>query len=197
MRFHAPFTFVAFVLAAFLVGGIADARADQPQTTLRVHVETGAQGSPGGVATLNQLTFRFRFADHFYADAVGKSGHVLGSSNYENQFYVALAIGPGMSTGESLDSWEFRLSPRFTHVHHATTASWRDTPFANALGDSDGGVEHRSGLELALGATAPRLGSIRSYRMIWSADIIGNYLPSSDVMKFGIGAVVGFSLSRN
>ena len=191
-----PLSTLALTLTLIL-GVSSAAHADSDYTTLRFHSETGVQMYKGGFSSVGQLTMRYRFAENFYADVVGRSGTVHARSQFEDQFYLALAAGPGITTGEAPDGWEFRLSPRVTHVHHATTASWRATPIANMLGDSDGGVEHRTGLELALGVTGSRFGRLGQRRFIWSADVITNLLPSSDVMRYGVGAVVGISLTRN
>ena len=164
---------------------------------LRIHSQLGVQGYTGGVVSVGQLVARYRFADYWYVDAVGKSGSVFGRSGFDDEFYLALAVGPGLSTGEAPEGWEFRLSPRVTHVHHATTTSWKETPLSNLVGDSNGGVEHRTGLEFSVGVTGPRFGSFRERRFIWSADLLANFLPSSEALKLGAGAVFGLSLSRN
>ena len=185
--------FSALFLCALL--GAADDVAAEEYTTLRFHVETGAQGYSGGVASVGQLTARYRFTPRLYLDIVGKSGQLFARSSYDNQLYLALGAGAGISTGEAPNGWEFRFSPRVTHVHHASTDSWRETPLSNLAGDSDGGVQHRSGVELAAGVTGPQFGSFRSRRFLWSADLLVDFLPSSDEMEFGVGAVVGISLT--
>lgn len=172
----------------------ATAAADEDPTPLRLYAESGFQMQSGGASPLGQITGRYRFAEHWYVDVIGKSGAVLTDLSADDQLYLGLGVGPGLSTGEDLDGWELRVSPRFTHIHHATFGSWGDTPFANLAGDSNGGVSHRSGAELAVGVNGPQLGQLGDLRFLWSADAIANYLPSSEPMRFGLGAVLGLSV---
>jgi hypothetical protein len=179
---------------AALLGTPAIAAADEDAAPLRLFVESGFQMQSGGASPLGQLTGRYRFAEQWHVAIIGKSGAVLSELSGGDQLFVGLGVGPGFSTGEDLDGWELRVSPRFTHIHHATFRSWGDTPISNVAGDSDGGVSHRSGAELALGVNGPQFGRLGDLRFLWSVDALASYLPSSAPMRFGVGAVFGLSL---
>jgi hypothetical protein len=186
-------TLIVCTLAVFF-GGLETAAADEGATPFRLYVESGFQMQSGVASPLGQLTGRYRFADHWYVDVMGKSGAVLADLSGDDQLFLGLGVGPGFSTGEDLDGWEFRVSPRFTHIHHASFKSWGNTPGSNLAGDSNGGVSHRSGAELAVGVNGPQFGQLGDLRFLWNVDALANYLPSSVAMRFGVGAVVGLSL---
>ena len=186
----------SFMVAAPAHAELQEQEKEQSTTTLSFHPGLGVIAYSGGIASTSRLTARLRLRDHFFVDIVGKSGQLFAEDNLPNHLYLALGVGPGLSTGPGLDRWEVRLSPRFTHVHHASTDSWRATPFKNLTGDSGGGVEHRSGIELALGVTSPAKGSLRNVQMIWSADLLLNHLPSSDPMRNGVGAMISATFTR-
>ncbi len=190
-----PRTLPPVICTIVLCFGIQDtAAADAPDAPFRLYVESGFQMQSGGASPLGQVTGRYRFAEHWYVDVIGKSGAVLSDLSADDQLFLGLGAGPGFSTGEDLDGWELRVSPRLTHIHHATFGSWGDTPFANLAGDSNGGVSHRSGAELAVGVNGPQFGQWGDLSFLWSADAIANYLPSSEAMRFGVGAVLGLSV---
>ena len=184
--------------AAFVLADIKEAVAQPEFTRFRVHAEAGVKGYPGGGASRLQLTVRYRFVEQWYLDVVGKTGGVhrgLGWAG-DDHLYNAIAVGPGFSTGEEPDGWEFRISPRFTHIHHTTTDNWRDDYWTNLIADSSGDVEHRSGAELALGVTGPRFFRVLERELIWSGDIMFSVLPTSDIMRFGAGFVLGLSVGN-
>lgn len=196
-RISAGLFAIIFFIATFF-GGISTAAAAD-HTRLRIHPGVGVQAFPAGIASRFQLTVRYRFLANWYVDVVGMTGGVHSQFGYSgsDQQYSALALGPGYSTGEDREGWEFRVSPRFSHVHHATFESWGDHFWANLTADSDGAVRHRSGAELAIGLTGPRFGQFLGGRFIWTADVVGNFLPSSDEMTYGLGVVLGLSLGRD
>jgi hypothetical protein len=192
MRRSSPIFIV--VLAVLSMGTATQATASEDPEPFRLYADVGVQGFSGGIGSVSQLTGRYRFARHWYMDIVGRSGTVFAGSASADQFYFAMGVGPGFSTGEELDGWEFRASPRVTHVHHASFDSWGETPWSNLAGDSNGGVRHRSGAELAVGVSGPQFGRIGDLRFLWSADVMAGVLPSSEEMKFGAGALLGLSL---
>jgi hypothetical protein len=191
MRYHLQ---ILLSTAVLILASVTPALADA-YTPLRLYTEVGVQAHAGGAGPLGQLTARFRFADHWYIDAVGKSGAVFDGLSSDDQLFLGLAVGPGWSSGEDRLGWELRVSPRLTHIHHASFASWSDTPGSNLAGDSNGGVSHRSGAELAVGVSGPELFRLGDSGVLWSVDVLGNYLPSSEPMEFGAGVVFGLSLT--
>jgi hypothetical protein len=155
---------------------------------LGIRPELAAGGSGLGF----QSMFRYRFAPNWSLDTAGRSVHsVAQDAGDPDQFYLALIIGLGWLEDVPPTEWTLRTSARFTHVHHATVDSWKDTPFANLAGDSDGGVEHRSGAELAVGAVAPMLTDLWGEGLRWEIELQGGVLPSSSHFEWTAGLTVG------
>jgi len=155
--------------------------------------ELSAQG--GGLGT--QAAYRYRFAYGLAFDAVGRGG--ISRARVDagaDQFYLALGAGLGWESAAGLTDWSPRAALRFTHVHHATLESWKGTPGANLAGDSDGGVLHRSGAELALGLVAPELTDLWGQSLRWELELTGGILPSSEHFAWTTALVASFALDR-
>ncbi|MCA9539807.1 MAG: hypothetical protein KC620_13010, partial [Myxococcales bacterium] len=103
-----------------------------------------------------QVHFRYRPLAALTIDGLTRSLVAFGDGDTDDHLAISLGAGAAWTPVADLDAWAPRLGARFTHVHHATLASWEDTPFANLAGDSSGGVRHRSGVEAAVGLMAPR-----------------------------------------
>ncbi len=185
-------------LLCFAWTGTEDAVAAESELpSVHIHPELGVQTFPPHTASRLQLTSRIRFHDHWFGDLVVMTGGVhqqFSSPSMQDHGYGAVALGPGLSSGETPDGWEFRASPRFTHVHHTTYENWRNNFWANMVADSDGDVRHRSGAELALGVTGPRFGELWDRQFVINTDAVVSWLPTSDIMTWGAGLMVGMTL---
>ncbi len=190
----APARFLYSTCLLLICSSWACATSEPAKTSLRAFVEAGAQVHSQGAGPTTQLSLRYRPTAHLYVDVVGRSGAIIEARDRSDQFYVAMLVGPGLSSGEDFDGWEWRLSPRLSHVHHASWASWGHTPGHNIGGDSAGGVVHRSGFELSAGLSGPQFGEVLGQRILWNVELIGNALPSSATMAWGAGMLMGFSL---
>ena len=146
----------------------------------------------GGIGPGFQTMFRYRFARHFAFDALGRSTLSWASAPSDpNQFYLALGAGVAWIQGLTAVEWDWRTSLRFTHIHHATTDSWLDTPGSNAAGDASGGVQHRSGAEWAVGVVAPKLTKLWGHNLRWEIEAQLSTLPSSDHFVWATGLTLG------
>ncbi|MFN3201074.1 MAG: hypothetical protein ACE366_21920 [Bradymonadia bacterium] len=154
-------------------------------------LEAAAEHGLGG----SQAGARWRFSESFALDLVGRQGYL---SSYEeglgDHAYVALLAGITWQGADAGDGWTPNVSARLAHIHHATAESWAETPGANIAGDSNGGVEHRSGAELAVGLLGPRLYSGEGWHLRWSVELSGTTLPSSEVMGWSMGLTGGVAL---
>lgn len=127
-----------------------------------------------------QSIFRWRFARNFGLDTVGRSTlSTARDPGIPDQFYLALGAGVAWFEREYVNQWSWRAAARLTHVHHAPRESWEDTPGLNLAGDSGGGVQHRSGAELAVGVTAPSLTRLWGESLRWEVELQAGALPSS------------------
>jgi hypothetical protein len=187
--------FVAAISSCIIFSG-ATAQAEQEESKLRIYPGFGVQRHSEGWTPRGHLVGRYRFHQRWFVDIVGSTGAVLNNLDGGDQFFVSLAAGPGFSTGENPAGWELRISPRFTHVHHATFSSWADTPGSNIAGDSNGGVHHRTGAQLALGVAGPDLNIFQTLAICWGTEVLADYLPNSSEMAMGAGLMVNFSLRR-
>lgn len=146
----------------------------------------------GGTGFGFQSAFRYRFTPTIALDTVGRSvWSPARDAGDDDQFYLALAAGLAWVEADAPSRWATRVSGRLTHVHHATVDSWRDTPGSNLAGDSDGGVEHRSGFELAVGAIAPGFTGLWGQNLRWEIELQAGYLPSSEPFKWTAGLTLG------
>ena len=146
----------------------------------------------GGIGPGFQTMFRYRFARHFAFDALGRSTLSWASEAGDpDQLYLALGAGVAWIQNLTPSEWDFRTSLRLTHVHHAPTDSWLDTPGSNVAGDSTGGVQHRSGAEWAVGVLAPRLSRLWGHSLRWEIEAQLSTLPSSDHFVWASGLTVG------
>lgn len=195
-RHHRRFALAIATAFCCLVALPGIAEADEDYTPFRIYAGVGFQQYPGGGASRFQATVRYRFHEHWYVDAVGMTGgvHRAFDPTWSDPLYNAIAIGPGFSNGEQQHGWEWRVSLRGTHVHHAPAQSWRENFWANLIADDSGDVRHRSGAELAAGVTGPRAGDLWDRQLIWSSDVVLSLLPTSEPMFFGAGLVFSFSI---
>ncbi|MEZ4471201.1 MAG: hypothetical protein R3F60_10450 [bacterium] len=157
---------------------------------LALRPELAAEGA--GLGT--QASFRYRFTPTFSLDSVGRSTLSWGRAGGEDELYAALGVGVGFELGDDLEAWSPRAALRLTHIHHATLESWGDTPYANAAGDSSGGVRHRSGFEGAVGLVAPTLTPLWGQALRWELELSAGLLPSSEHFAWMTALVIGLSL---
>lgn len=149
--------------------------------------------SGGGLGLGFQTMYRYRFTPNIALDTLGRSTLSWAHDDGDpNELY--LAIGAGVAWLEAADvyQWTWRTSARFTHVHHAATDSWLDTPGSNVAGDSSGGVRHRSGAEWAVGVLAPKFGDVWGQHLRWEIEAQLSTLPSSDHFVWATGLTFGF-----
>lgn len=175
----------------------ANTGAEQKQRQFRLYSGMVVQRHSGGLTPSGHLVARFRLTEQWFVDVVGTSGAVLDNFDGGDQFFLGLAAGPGFSTGEKPAGWELRISPRLTHIHHASFRSWGDTPAANLAGDSNGGLQHRTGAQLAVGLAGPDINlMIWDLAVLWDVEILADVLPNSPEMGLGAGFGFNFSLRR-
>lgn len=192
-----PLLCVLFVTAALLLASVpGQANENVRNSNLRVWAGAGVHTYSSGSGPTGQLTLRYSPFEHLVVDVTGRSGAVLNHFDGRDTYFGTLLLGAGLSSGMSRQGWQVRLVPRLMHVHHATGASWLDTPGANVAGDSSGGVLHRSGAELGLGVTSPPFGSLGQYSLIWDAEINAGVLPASLEMRRSLGVLFGVSLTK-
>lgn len=148
--------------------------------------------SAGGTGVGFQTMYRYRFTPNVALDTLGRSNlSWANAAGDADQFYLALGAGVAWQQAESVYQWAWRTSARFTHVHHASTDSWLDTPGANVAGDSSGGVAHRSGAEWAVGVIAPKMTDLWGQHLRWEIEAQVNTLPSSDHFVWAAGLTIG------
>lgn len=151
--------------------------------------------APGGRGIGTHLALRYRLLDWLDLDLAGRG--LLATAwddTDDDELYVALVAGLAYAPLADVDRYAPRAALRFIHVHHATTQSWRDTPIANIAGDSDGGVRHRSGLEVALGLQGPRLFDLWDSAGRLDFELSGSMLPSSDFFRYTVALAIGLTL---
>lgn len=189
----------ALALSSSLIAALAAPALAEPTPALR---DTWAIGfalrpeiAPGGRGIGTHLTLRYRLLDWLDLDLAGRG--LLATAwddTDDDELYVALVAGLAYAPIADVDRYAPRAGLRFIHVHHATTQSWSDTPIANIAGDSDGGVRHRSGLEVALGLQGPRLFDLWDSAGRLDFELSGSMLPSSDYFQYTVALAIGLVL---
>lgn len=156
-----------------------------------VRAEAAAEGGLGG----GQLGARWRFAESWGLDLVGRTGYLsaYNAEDGDDHAYLGLLAGVSWLMAEG-DHWSPALGLRFAHIHHAPLGSWRHTPGANLAGDSNGGVRHRSGAELALSVAGPTLYQSPGWRVRWHLEATGGALPASEMMAWMAGLTIGLTV---
>lgn len=153
--------------------------------SVRGQVVAGASGPAG------QLAVRYHVLDDFAVEALGRSGYAFADA--DDVLFVGLLAGFAYAPAADAADWAPRVGARLAHIHHATVESWGDQPFANLAGDSSSTVQHRSGLEIAVGASAPRWLPVGAWATGLDLELTGGWLPSSDVMEWNVSLGVGLS----
>ena len=164
---------------------------------LHVRSDVGGMAHTAHGSAFGQIAARYDITDHVFVDAAGRTGAALRTFPDQDQLYVALLSGVGLSTGHWLDAWKLHVSARFAHIHHASVESWGETPGANIGGTSSGGVEHRSGAEFGLGTQGPALYvADGGFTVGWNAELLAQWLPASPELSWGLGGMLGLNHTR-
>jgi len=157
-------------------------------------------GAAGGDVGVVDLTARTRPHKHVGIVMSGRIGWLRSDDQDAvghldaDHLYTALAVGPVLTTGENADGWELQGGILFTHVHHAPMRTWKDDAGGNLSGDSSSAVQHRSGLEITVGATTPEFFRLGEYAGIGTIDLAAGMLPSSDQLAWSAGLRLGIGL---
>ena len=127
-----------------------------------------------------QLQYRWHHSPSLSVDASGGIGYLnqAKTSWEEDHSSLLLTIGPSWHVHRS-QQIDVYLGLRFLHLHHATLNSWLQTPVANMIGDSAGGVLHRSGLGTTLGLNRVLLTLPTRHIIMWENEISLQWIPSS------------------
>ena len=177
-----------FVVVAAAACVTHPARADQAPYDLAVAVH--AEGASQVAGGRGQLAGRFSLWGPISAEVIGRSGTAYGHlARAPDQIYLALLGGLAWTPAGA--GFRPKLSLRAAHVHHATQASWGETPGANLAGDSSGGVVHRTGFEAGAALLTPRWWRLGDWRGGLEVELTGGALPSSEAFGWTVGLGLG------
>jgi hypothetical protein len=152
--------------------------------TLGLRAERHALGTGLG----GQAAFDYSFFPNFGVDIQGRAGGLWADKGQENSLYLALAVGIFYLSGRDLLRWNWRVGLRVNHVHIASLDSWGKTPWENLSGDSNGGVRHRTGAELAIQLDAPAWIRLGHSAVRWGFQLNASLLPSSEMLSWSVNA---------
>lgn len=128
-----------------------------------------------------QIQYRWHHSSLFAIDATGGVGylsHLKDQPWNSAQASIFLCIGPSWHVSYSTTT-NIYAGAHVLHLHHASVQSWMSTPLANMIGDSAGGVLHRSGFGAKVGFDKILIELPSGNLLSWENEITLQYIPSS------------------